>query len=181
MLPDILNRPSNWAIGLSIASLVAACSPANNPSVPAPLNSRNTDEQPALSGNARLLGFVSNRNGKQQILVYDLQRRQFVNLPRLNVGNAIAEKPSLSYTGRYIVYVSSDQGRPEVKLYDRVTQSSQNVTSGYRAWIRNPNISPDGRYITFESSSRGQWDIEVLDRGPNIELDIPDGKPSPRK
>ncbi|MBD2086445.1 TolB family protein [Coleofasciculus sp. FACHB-542] len=167
-----------WGIWFSMAGLVVACTPVNRSTGPVALNSRYTDEQPALSGNGRLLAFVSNRNGSRQIWLYDLQQRQFVDVPRLNRQDAIAENPSLSQNGRYIVYIASDQGRPEVELYDRSTKSSQILTMGYRGWVRNPSISPDGRYIAFESSSRGQWDVEVLDRGPNIELDIPDGSPS---
>lgn len=156
-------------------SFVVACSPSDPLSGPAALNSRYTDEQPALSGNGRFLEFVSNRNGSRNILLYDLQQQQLIPLPRLNRRETIAESPSLSYTGRYVVYIASDQGKPTLVLYDRATQQPQVLTQWYQGWVRNPSISPDGRYIVFESGSRGQWDIEVLDRGPNIELDIPDG------
>lgn len=164
--------------GLGIAGLMTACGSGDRLIGSAALNSRYTDEQPTLSGNGRFLGYVSNRNGSRNVLVYDLQQQQLIPLPRLNQRETIAESPSLSYTGRYIAYVASDQGRPTVVLYDRATQQAQALSQWYRGWVRNPSISPDGRYIVFESSSRGQWDVEVLDRGPNIELDIPDGVPS---
>jgi len=169
----------NLGFGLSLAWLLGACSQVNLPREPVALNSRYTDEQPALSGNGRFVALVSNRDGSRNIVMYDLQQRQFVDLPGLNRSDAIAENPSLSHNGRYIVYIASDRGRPEVELYDRSTRSSQVLSIGYRGWVRNPSISPDGRYIAFESGSRGQWDVEVLDRGPNIELDIPDGSTSP--
>ncbi len=169
-----------WGMGLSLSGIVVACSPANRLQQPAALNSRYTDEQPALSGNGRFIAFVSNRDGDRKIVMYDLQAKQFVDLPRLNQRDAIAEKPSLSRTGRYIAYIGSDQGRPEIELYDRVTKRSEVLTRGYRGWVRNPSLSPEGRYIVFETSRRGQWDIEVLDRGPNIEPDIPDGSTSSR-
>lgn len=162
-------------IPLSMSGLVVGCTQVNGPIGSRQLNSRYTDEQPALSGNGRFVAFVSNRDGKRQILVYDLQQRQFLELPRLNRRDTIAESPSLSYNGRYLVYVASDRGRPEVELYDRVTGTTDMLTMGYRGWVRNPSISPDGRFIVFETDRRGQWDIEVLDRGPLVELDIPDG------
>jgi Tol biopolymer transport system component len=165
----------NLSLGLSLVGLFSACSQVRNATAPEILNSRYTDEQPALSGNGRYVAFVSNRDGRRKLLMYDLQQRQFVDLPGLNKTSAIAETPSLSRNGRYLVYISSEQGRPELELYDRTTRSAQVISSGYRGWVRNPSISPDGRYISFESSSRGQWDIEVLDRGTNIELDISDG------
>jgi Tol biopolymer transport system component len=171
-----------WVLSLSLAGLMGSCTTNRVPTGPMSLNSRYTDEQPALSGDGRFLAMVSNRSGSRNILLYDLQRQQFVNLPRLNRPDAIAESPSLSYTGRYIVYLASDRNRPEVELYDRITQQTQLLTVGYRGWVRNPSISPDGRYISFETGLRGQWDIEVIDRGPNVELDIPDARrirPSP--
>ena len=166
----------NWRtlIGVwSLLSLILGCTPSvDRPVVVMTLNSQSTDEQPALSGNGKFLAFVSNRQGKRQIMLYDLQQRRLINLPRLNRKNAIAQSPSLSYTGRYLVYIASDSGRPEIQLYDRKTGRLKIVTQGYRGWVRNPSISPDGRYILFESGRRGQWDIEVIDRGPNIELDL---------
>lgn len=158
-----------------VLSLVAACTPNDNFISSSALNSRFTDEQPALSGNGRFLALVSNRDGRRRILLYDLQLQQLISPPRLNRMDTVAESPSLSYTGRYITYLTSDQGKPVLVLYDRATQQPQVLSQGYQGWVRNPSISPDGRYIVFESSSRGQWDIEVLDRGPNIELDLPEG------
>lgn len=173
--------------GVSLLAMLVGCNQPTAPAGPISLNSRYTDEQPALSGDGRFMVLVSNRNGNRNVLLYDVQRQQFVNLPRLNRGDAIAESPSLSYTGRYIVYLASDRARPEIELYDRFTQQVQVLTVGYRGWIRNPSISPDGRYVAFESGVRGQWDIEVIDRGPNVELDLPDARrirpspiPSPR-
>jgi len=128
-----------------------------------------------LSEDGRFVAFVSNRDGDRKIVMYDLQKQYFVDLPGLNRPNAIAESPTLSRTGRYMAYIASDRGRPEVQLYDRATQRSQVLTIGYQAWVRNPSLSPDGRYIVFETSRRGQWDVEVLDRGANVELDIPNG------
>jgi Tol biopolymer transport system component len=170
-----LQKPISWSLIFSLVTLVGSCGSNDIPIGPSSLNSRYTEEQPALSGNGRFLAFISNRNGNQQLLIYDLQERRFIRTPGLNRAETIAESPSLSYTGRYIAYITSDQGKPVVALFDRATQQPQILTPIYRGWVRNPHISPDGRYVVFETASRGQWDIEVLDRGPNIELDIPNG------
>jgi Tol biopolymer transport system component len=168
-------------MGFSLMGIVAACSPTTPYQEPVALNSRYTNEQPTLSGNGQFLAFVSNRDSDRKIVMYDLEKKSFVDLPGLNRPSAIAENPSLSRTGRYIAYIASDQGRPEIEVYDRATKRSEILTMGYRGWVRNPSISPDGRYIVFETSRRGQWDVEVLDRGPNIELDIADGSRSFRR
>lgn len=174
-----LQRWIYFSLGLGLVGFAVACSPSDRLGDSVALNSRYTDEQPALSGNGRFLAFVSNRNGSRGILLYDLQQQRLIYLPRLNQRESIAESPSLSRTGRYITYIVSDQGKPTLVLYDRATQQSQLLSQWYQGWVRNPSISPDGRYIVFESGSRGQWDIEVLDRGSNIELDIPDGATAP--
>ncbi len=166
-----------WSLCLSLTSLLVSCSSYDFPIGSNSLNTRNTEEQPALSGNGRLLAFVSNRSSTQQLLLYDLELQKLIPTPRLNRRNAIAESPSLSYSGRYIVYSTSNRGRPVVGLYDRAIGQSQILTPNYNGWVRNPSVSPDGRYVVFETTIRGQWDIEVLDRGANIELDIPNGTP----
>ncbi|TAD79798.1 MAG: biopolymer transporter Tol [Oscillatoriales cyanobacterium] len=158
------------------AALLSACGNSGSVSAPLTLNSRYADEQPSLSGDGRMLAFVSNRNGDRQILLFDLQQRRFIDLPHLNRRDAIAEQPSLSYTGRYLVYLASDYARPEIELYDRATGQVQLLSQGYRGWVRSPHISPDGRFVVFESGARGQWDIELLDRGINTELDLPEGR-----
>lgn len=165
----------HWGISLSLVVAITACNSAESPQKPATLNSRYNDEEPALSGDGRLLAFVSNRKGSSQIALYDLSKKRLLDLPGLNQENTITQNPSLSLTGRYIVYIASDGGRPTIYLYDQITQKSEVITNNYRSWVRNPRISPDGRYIVFESARRGQWDIEILDRGPDVELDIADG------
>ena len=172
-----MKNPCTWFIGLSLSLFLAACELPNRSIRSTLLNSRFNDQQPALSGDGRWLAFSSNRNGSSQILLYDLQKKQFVNLPNLNRNSSVLQNPSLSRTGRYLVYLSSQQGKPEIIFYDRATKQADSLIPGYRSWIKNPRISPNGRYITFETARRGQWDIEVLDRGPNVELDLPDGSP----
>ncbi len=173
----ITSQSLKLLIRIGLISLLSSCNAFNRPEPSATLNSRYNDQQPALSGDGRWLALVSNRNSSNKILLYDLRREKFMDLPGLNQSNVILESPSLSRTGRYLVYISSVQGRPDVALYDRATRQAELLTQGYRNWVRNPQISADGRYIVFETARRGQWDIEVLDRGPLIELDIPDGTP----
>lgn len=166
-----------WAIGLILTFLAVGCSEIETPLGSTSLNSNYNEEQPTLSGNGRFLAFVSNRNGRRRILLYDLQERRLLDLPGLNYSGAIAESPSLSYTGRYIAYLGDRNGKPAIAVYDRTTRHSQPLTLWYRGQVRNPSISPDGRYIVFESGRRGQWDIELIDRGPDIELDTPSSSP----
>jgi Tol biopolymer transport system component len=169
----------NPGLLLAVSSLVVlgACSSPKRLVDATSLNSRYTDQQPALSGNGRLVAFTTNRNGRNQIALYDLQQKRFLELPGINRANVLLESPSLSRTGRYLVYITSEQGKPQIALYDRAISEEVILTKNYQNWVRNPRLSPDGRYIVFETSRRGQWDVEVLDRGDKIELDLPDGVP----
>lgn len=169
-----------WPLGSglltgAIVVLLAACQPKPAVVEPVALNSRFTDEQPTLSGDGRLLAFITNRNGSAQIAVYDVRAKRFLSLAGLNPEGTLVQSPSLSRTGRYIVYLVNEEGRPAIAFYDQAIQRSEILTRRYRYWVRNPKISPDGRYVSFETARRGQWDVEVLDRGPNVELDLEDG------
>ena len=136
------------------------------------LNSRYSEQQPALSGDGRYLAFLSNRRGRQELVLFDLQQNQPVSLPPLNRRGRLIESPSLSRSGRYLVYLVNERGRPHIELYDRQRQRRQILMLGTRSAIRHPSISTEGRYVAFEQSHNGQWDIQVLDRGPGIEPDI---------
>lgn len=164
-----------FSISIGLLSVLSACGSPQLPEGTAGINSRYNDQEPSLSGDGRYLAWVSNRNGRHQVLLYDLSGEQYVPLPGLNPKNVLTESPSLSRTGRYLVYLVSRQGRPEIALYDRIVEETEILTASYRHWVRNPDIDLDGRYIVFETARRGQWDVEVLDRGPEVELDIPDG------
>ena len=169
--PDL----TRWLPVTIFALTLASCS--GEPSVGdlGPLNSRFTDSQPALSGDGRYQAFITNRRGMQDLVLYDLQRQQFIPLRGVNRRDAIIDQPSVSRSARYLVYVASDRGLPEIHLYDRIANRAEMISMGYPGWVRNPSISPDGRFVAFESGRRGQWDIEVIDRGPRVELDLPEG------
>lgn len=162
---------------VSLAGLIGGCTSTTVPIGPTSLNSRATEQHPAVSADGRFLAFISNRSGSHNVWLYDLQERQFIDLPGLNQPEAIASRPSVSNTARYITFLTSDQGRPAIVVYDRLIRQSRIIYEAYQGSIRNPRISPDGRYIVFENGLRGQWDIGVIDRGPNIELDLLDGVP----
>ena len=126
------------------------------------LNSPAAELTPQVS--SRYLVFVSDRNGSQDIYLYDLNKRRLIDLPGLNSLREIASHPSVSEDGRYIAFTASSQGRSHIYLYDRETQQKRLLTDNLDAEVRNPTISADGSVIAFEAASDGQWDILVYDR-----------------
>ncbi len=169
--PIFLGMVFATALGL------VGCQPSPSLGSYATVNSRYTESQPALSGDGRYLAFISNRAGKQELVLYDLAQQQAVRLPQLYRQDAIVDSPSLSRSARYLVYGVSDRRQPRIELYDRIAQRRQILTLGYRSPVRNPSVSADGRYVVFETARNGQWDVEVIDRGPSVVLDLPQGIP----
>ena len=126
------------------------------------LNSPASELTPQIA--AKTIVFVSDRNGSQDIYLYDIQTRRLLALPGLNSLNEIASQPSISADGRYLVFAASVQGKSYIYLYDRETQQKRNLTPNLKAEVRNPAISANGSTVAFEVGSDGQWDIWVGDR-----------------
>lgn len=126
------------------------------------LNSRASELTPQVAGG--YIVFVSDRNGSQDIYLYDVKNRRLIDLVGLNSLNVISSHPSISEDGRYLVFAANFQGRAAIYLYERETQQKRNLTENLQAEVRNPTISADGAAIAFEVGKDGQWDILVVDR-----------------
>lgn len=127
------------------------------------LNSPASELEPAIA--SRYIVFVSDRNGSQDIYLYDAEARRLSNLPDLNSFDMIASHPSISEDGRYLVFAASRRGRKtDIYLYDRDTKITRNLTENLPAEVRNPILSADGTTIAFETSEDGHWDIAIYDR-----------------
>lgn len=125
------------------------------------LNSPANDNSPQMS--ERYIAFVSDRNGSQDIYVYDTQTRRLIDLPGLNVFNEIADHPAVSLDGRYIVFCATIKGKSDIFLFDRTTEQKRNLTENLDSTVRNPVISADGSTIAYEIAKDGQWDIRIVD------------------
>jgi Tol biopolymer transport system component len=123
------------------------------------LNSSAGDLEPSISD--RYIVFISDRNGSQDVYLFDAQTRRLIPLPGLNSLEQIASGPSVSEDGRYIVFAASRQGKTDIYLYDRQTEQKRNLTANVQAEVRNPNLSADGSRIAFEVAQGGQWDIWI--------------------
>jgi Tol biopolymer transport system component len=154
---------------VALTSLLSSCTGyprlLNFPFDPAggrSLNSRASEFTPQVA--SPFIVFVSDRNGSQDVYLFDARSRRLIALPGLNSLDEIASHPSISEDGRYIVFAGSRQGRSDIYLYDRETQQKQNLTENLPAEVRNPSISADGSTIAYEIAKNGQWDIVVCDR-----------------
>jgi Tol biopolymer transport system component len=164
-----------WVIALS--SLLSSCAGypqvLNFPYDPGgrSLNSPTSELTPQIAA-SRYIAFVSDRNGSQDVYLFDALSRGLIDLPGLNSLNEIASHPSVSQDGRYLVFAASSNGKSEIYLYDRETQQKRSISTKIAAEVRNPTISADGNKIAFEVATDGQWDIYVCDRS-GEPLDLP--------
>ena len=133
------------------------------------LNSAASELTPQVTSS--YITFVSDRNGSQDVYLYDANRRSLIPLPGLNSLNIITTHPSISEDGRYLVFAANFQGKSGIYLYNRETGQKRNLTESLSAEVRNPTISADGTKIAFEAATDGQWDIFVYARsGKRINL-----------
>ncbi len=135
------------------------------------LNSPSDDITPQISG--RFITFVSDRQGRQDVYLFDGNNRRLVDIPGLNQLDILASHPGISEDGRYIVFAGTRQGQSNIYLHDRETRQLRNLTENFKAEVRNPVISADGSTIAFESSANGQWDLMILNARSGQPLDIP--------
>ncbi len=126
------------------------------------LNSPASELSPQIA--SEYIVFVSDRNGSQDVYLYDANQRRLLDLPGLNSLDAIASDPSVSEDGRYIVFTASSQGQTNIYIYDRNLEIKRNLTANVQGEVRNPTISANGEIIAFEVATDGQWDILVYDR-----------------
>ncbi|MDJ0595304.1 MAG: biopolymer transporter [Pleurocapsa sp. MO_226.B13] len=132
--------------------------------IPGGINSNSVEEYPAYSSDGRYLAFASDRRGRRDIFLYDLQTKQLVSLPNLNRRNSSQDQPALSADGRYLVYVSTERGKSDIFVYDRKTQSSELLTANIKGSATNPTIDGDGSQVAFQASQLGQWKIVIISR-----------------
>ncbi|MEX6778527.1 TolB family protein [Limnospira fusiformis] len=126
------------------------------------VNSPSSEMNPQISSD--YLVFASDRQGRQDIYLYDRQQAEFIDLPGLNSIDAIASEPAISSDGNYIVFNSTRGGQSDIYLYNRNTRQLRNLTDSLNAQVRHPTINADASVIAFESSLNGQWDIVVYNR-----------------
>ena len=163
--PPGSRTPLSSVIGLSLIAIVGGCAPyprviesAFDPSGRS-LNSPFNEHSPAIA--SRYVVFVSERQRRQNIYLYDLQTKQTIDLPGLNALATLASDPEVSGDGRYIVFVGNRQDQSGIYLYDRDTRQVREIAANLRASVRNPTISADGLRIAFEASINGQWQMLV--------------------
>lgn len=162
-----LKKMGYLVLALMLGSL-AGCSPtdrllsngvvANGLSLNSPYNEHSAQ---VMGG---FVTFISDRNGSQDVYLWNSNDRRLIPLPNLNRFDSLASDPSLSEDGRYVAFAASQNDRVGIYIYDRTSEQVRLISNNLKGLVRNPQISANGERVAFEVNQTGQWDVAVYTR-----------------
>jgi len=127
-------------------------------------------QDPALSGDGRLLASLVLRSGRSTVLLQDRRSGQTMPLPLLR-GQQPHSSPSLSWNGRYLALLVWRGGRSQVVINDRATNRLLPLPLRGDREARRLSLAPDGRHLAVELVEGGQSRVEVFNLGEWLEPD----------
>lgn len=138
------------------------------------VNGQDSDERmPALSGDGKLLAYVTNSKsgaGLTDVFLFERVQGKVLTLPELNSKHMDAE-PSLSGDGKLLAFASDrpgGQGGRDIYLFDREAGKFLPLPGlNTPAHEFSPALSPDGQFLVFVSErlgGEGERDVFLYDR-----------------
>ena len=133
-----------------------------------------SQQDPAISGDGRLLAVISERRGRPSVQLRDLQDGRILPLSQLN-RHQPHSSPSLSRNGRYLALITQRGQRRLAVVADRLTGRLHPLPlPGGRDPVKL-SLAPDGRQLALQVADQGQWRVELLDLSSMLEADRPGG------
>ena len=132
-------------------------------------------QEPALSGDGRLLAMVAERGGRRSVRLVERLSGRELPLQGLQRGQP-HRSPSLSWNGRYLAVIMQRDSRRDVVVLDRATGQWRPLPLPGDRVPERLSLSPDGRRLAIEVLRQGQLDVELF-RIPSHEADLPPGAP----
>jgi Tol biopolymer transport system component len=116
------------------------------------------DDDPVWSPDGKLIAFVSNRDGNDEIYVMNADGS---NQRRLTDTPSSDSEPNWSPDGKYIAFDSNRDGNTEIYVMNADGSNQRRLTNDT---IDNfqPDWSPDGKNIAFVSNRDGNREIYVM-------------------
>ncbi len=132
-------------------------------------------QDPALSGDGRLLASVMPRAGRNTLVLQDRRSGQVLPLPLLG-GQQPHSSPSLSWNGRYLALLVWRGGRRQVVINDRATNRLLPLPLRGDQEPQRLSLAPDGRHLAVQLQDGGQSRVEVFNLADWLEPDpLPGG------
>ena len=133
-----------------------------------------SQEDPALSGDGRLLAVISPLRGRPTVQLRSLADGRLMPLPSLK-RHQPHSSPSLSWNGRYLALITQRGQRRLAVVADRLTGRLHPLPlPGGRDPVKL-SLAPDGRQLALQVADQGQWRVELLDLSSMLEADRPGG------
>ena len=126
-------------------------------------------EDPALSGDGRLLAVITDLQGRPTVQLRDADGGLRA-LPQLR-RHQPHSSPSLSWNGRYLALITQRGQRRLAVVLDRLNGRLHPLPlPGGRDPIRL-SLAPDARRLALQVADQGQWRVELLDLSELLEPD----------
>jgi hypothetical protein len=143
----------------------------------APLSWAQGDRQdPALSGDGRVLASLVERGGRPTVLLQEQPSGRPLPLRHLQRGQPHAS-PSLSWNGRYLAVLTRQGGRRLAVIEDRASGRLHRLPLPADLEPQRLSLSPDGRRLAMEVLQGGRSSLQVFDLAAMLEADLPAGLP----
>ena len=128
-----------------------------------------SQQDPALSGDGRLLAMISELRGRPTVLLRN-ENGSIQPVPQLR-RHQPHSSPSLSWNGRYLALITQRGQRRLAIVLDRLNGRLHPLPlPGGRDPIRL-SLAPDARKLALQVADQGQWRVEVLDLSEMLEPD----------
>ena len=137
-----------------------------------PINTAADENEPAFSGNAKLLCYTQAVGGVRRIHLFDGTNGTAIALPGLDTTGTYNDySPSPNYDASLIAFVSTRNGAPDIFIYDRGRKQVLDGPILRTALVSanddlDPSFSQSGRFLSFASSrpgGSGGLDVYVLE------------------
>jgi hypothetical protein len=159
-----------------LALLLAGCLPWARRSAGPPPGLQGNREDPALSGDGRLLASVVERGGRATLLLQEQPSGRLLPLPQL--GRLQPHRsPSLSWNGRYVALLGQEGDRSQPLVLDRLTGQLRRLLTPPGLEPQRLSLSPDGQRLALQLLQQGRSQVQVFDLSGLLEPDRPPAQP----
>jgi hypothetical protein len=131
-------------------------------------------EDPALSGDGRLLASIVPRGGQPMVVLQEKAGGRLLPLRQLR-GDPPHRSPSLSWNGRYLAVLAGPARRRLALIEDRASGRLHRLMLPADLEPERLSLSPDARRLAIEAQQGGRVRIRLFDLTPLLEPDPPAG------
>ncbi|MEA5392449.1 Tol biopolymer transporter periplasmic protein [Cyanobium gracile UHCC 0139] len=133
-------------------------------------------QDPALSGNGRVLASVVRRDGRDTVLLQEQPSGTVLPLRHLQRQQP-HRSPSLSWNGRYLALLVQEGPDRRVVIEDRATGRLHRLPLPGGLVPNSLSLAPDGRRLAIASEGEGRSRVQLYDLTALLEPDLPAGLP----